>query len=107
MFFRRKYLLIQSHTGINRIYGTVAFAGSPDIPTPGSLVVLSVGRFYVPRSSTTSDEAGAYTFEGLRGWTHPEEKFSVMAYDPTGQYDPVAKAGLIPSPMPPDPLEHP
>lgn len=46
-------------------------------------------------ASQRSGSDGTWLFQRLSG----EYRYTVIAYDHTGQYDPVIKAGLIPTPM--------
>lgn len=96
-----------SHRGVNKLFGTTAAAGSPDVAVPQSKVIL----FYpattmVMRATGLSDAVGGFAFERvLSGGGFMSH--ALIALDPSGQYDPVCKTNLIPSPMPPDPSEHP
>lgn len=90
--------------GFSYVHGTTLTTGAPDTPAPASRVSLykdgislSLVRFGV------SSEAGEYSLTSLPA----SRTYTVIAYDPAGVHDPVAKANLIPSPMPPDPAEHP
>ena len=93
-------------SGVSQLEGTTVIAGASDTPAPGQRVQLlrtimdttAVGR-------TRSDEAAQWLVEGIRA-RRQGEGCTVIAYDHTGVHDPVAKADLIPSPMPPDPAEH-
>ena len=91
--------------GINFLYGTTASGGATGTPVAEAQIALlpadMLGRTLSARS--VSDEEGAFCFYGLPS----SVKFAVVAFDPTGQYDPAAKNNLVPSPMPPDPSEHP
>lgn len=96
-----------SDTGLQRLAGTTAIAGTPDTPAAGRAVQLIRRRRDTSLvSETTSDAAGAWSFDSIQG-RNPGDGYTVIAYDPTGTHDPVAKANLIPTPMPPDPAEHP
>jgi len=85
------------------ISGTTALAGSPDSPTSRRVQLLRSISAPVLVAETWSDAAGAWAFDGLAA----RPGYTVIAYDHTGVHDPVAKANLIPTPMPPDPAEHP
>lgn len=95
--------LFSADVGAFRLIGTTIVAGSPDVPLPGATVVLMPSIRY-PRVAAIagSDAVGSWEFSRLRS-----QGYAVLALDPTDTYDPVAKAGLVPSPMPPDPAEHP
>jgi hypothetical protein len=98
---------VTSDAGLQRLAGTTAIAGTPDIPAPARAVqLLRRRRDTTLVSETISDASGAWAFDGIQG-REPGDGYTVIAYDHTGTHDPVAKANLIPSPMPPDPAEHP
>lgn len=94
--------------GCSVLTGTVTVAASPiDVPAAGARVQLlrSIAEPMLVRE-VWSDAAGAYAFEGLLH-RPAAGAYTVIGYDSTGAYDPVAKANLVPTPMPPDPAEHP
>ena len=97
----------RGHAGACALGGSTSTAGSPDVPVTGRVVQLLTGGV-TPRCIATalSDAAGTWTFARL---SHRPDGagYTVIAYDHTGVHDPVAKANLIPTPMPPDPAEHP
>lgn len=92
--------------GLHRLAGTTSVAGSPDVAQPSAPVLLLRG---VADTSTIrrsiSDDAGVWSIDRIARRA-AGDGYAVLALDPTGTYDPVAKAGLVPSPMPPDPAEH-
>jgi hypothetical protein len=89
------------------VFGTTAISGTPDTPVAGRAVqLLRRRRDTTLVSETISDATGAWSFDGIQGRA-AGDGYTVIAYDHTGTHDPVAKADLIPSPMPPDPAEHP
>lgn len=92
--------------GLHRLKGTVLVAGNPDTPVTRPVRLLRSFGAPTVLGLTISSADGTYTFEGLRK-PPADDGYTVIAYDPTGQYDPVAKTNLVPSPMPPDPSEHP
>lgn len=93
--------------GLQALAGTVAIGGTPDTPVVGRLVQLLRARRDTKTVRTTrSETGGAWAFDGIQGRS-PGDGYTVIAYDHTGTHDPVAKANLIPTPMPPDPAEHP
>jgi hypothetical protein len=98
---------VSGDAGLQRLAGTTAIAGTPDIPAPARAVqLLRSRRDTTLVSETISDASGAWAFDGIQG-REPGDGYTVIAYDHTGTHDPVAKANLIPTPMPPDPAEHP
>jgi hypothetical protein len=105
--FLRAGLRLRADAGVFRLAGTTAIAGTPDTPAPARSVQLLRGRIDPALiRETISDASGAWSFDGIQG-RDPGDGYTVIAYDHTGTHDPVAKADLIPSPMPPDPAEHP
>lgn len=80
--------------------GTTKTAGVPDVPVL-SIVQLfqsdAPGGYALPNATLVdraqSDASGSYQFKNL----DPARKYNVIAYDLTGQYDPVIKMNLIPT----------
>lgn len=92
--------------GHNSLSGSTAIAGDPDTSAPGrSVQLLRSVRLPHFIAGVVSDTAGQYAFEHIRH-RPASDGYTVIAYDHTGVYDPVAKTNLVPSPMPPDPAEH-
>lgn len=93
-------------SGLHRLSGTTSIAGSPDVLVAARPVRLLSGWLDTRTlMQTISNAGGAWHFDAIAGRV-PGDGYIVLAADPTGTYDPVAKAGLVPSPMPPDPAEH-
>ena len=83
------------------LYGTTVVGGLPDMPVPRRVQLFQYGPnahgMVFPTNATVagwqwSAPDGSYRFEGL----DPEQRYSVIAYDHTGQYDPVVKLNLAP-----------
>lgn len=85
-----------------RLSGSTKIAGSPDTPVPRRVQVVS----YAPNAHghifpavvafstwTWADENGNWEVRNL----DPALKYHAIAYDHTGQYDPVIKMNLIPT----------
>lgn len=90
--------------GHSQIVGSTV-VGDPAVPVAGSRVGLLTGALIpIGVRVLSSSATGDYTFVRVRSTA---EGYAVIAFDPSGVYDPAAKANLVPSPMPPDPAEHP
>jgi hypothetical protein len=93
----------QIDDGNNQLSGTISLAGTPDTLSPNTRVVLLRNALqHVVVSESQSDDEGSYRIDGIRHGT----QYTLIAYDPTDALDPACRANLIPSPMPPNPLEH-
>lgn len=88
--------------GVRRghLTGTTVTAGTPEVPVSrvvqlferqaaSPVFILSGGLI----AQTLSDRDGAWRFDGL----FASAKYAVVAYDHTGQYDPVIKTNLAPT----------
>jgi|GEM_PF-3445971 len=93
---------VESPLPSGRLFGTTKEAGSPDMPVRRRVQVVSAGGnahghvFPVVASFSTwtwADEAGNWEVRYL----DPALKYHVIAYDHTGQYDPVIKMNLTPT----------
>lgn len=91
---------LQCALGAGRLWGTVKTAASPDLPVKRRVHVVEavVDRLItVPAAglgiSTISGEQGEWVARGL----DPAKKYHAIAYDHTGQYDPVIKMNLVPT----------
>lgn len=82
--------------------GTTAVAGSPDMAVQRRVQLFVSGTLNAhgqvfPTTTIVdwiwSDAAGRWEFRGL----DPAKTYGIIAYDHTGQYDPVIKLGLVPS----------
>lgn len=82
------------YVGRARLYGTTKNAGNPDAPVQRR-VVLYVARPLTPVAAVISD-AVTGSWE-VRGLPDLPERYAVIAYDHTGQYDPVMKTNLLPT----------
>jgi hypothetical protein len=92
--------------GCNQLSGATVVAGTPDLPAPNSELLLFAG-FDIPKTIAVgaADASGVWEFAGLAS---NARGYGVLAKQARGgAYDPVMKASQIPSPMPPDPSEHP
>lgn len=89
-----------------RIFGTTKVAGTPEAPVSRQVFLhcsgpqkknpygISNGDFPLPVAMEISDPTdGVYEFRGLIA----DYLYHVIAYDHTGQYDPVIKMNLIPT----------
>ncbi len=88
-----------------RIFGTVKEAGKPDSPierrvflSPSANSSFGYGLYDAFRPFPTqavfsNPSDGSFEFTGL----NPILKYHVIAYDHTGQYDPVVKMNLVPT----------
>jgi hypothetical protein len=82
--------------------GTTAIAGLPDAPVRRRVQIVeatsnahdhvfpSVGAFV---AWTWASDSGEWSFDRL----NPASRYHVIAYDHTGQYDPVIKMNLVPT----------
>lgn len=83
-----------------RLSGTTAIAGAPQVPT-ARLVQLFEREFSTQMffraskivAEVISDAAGVWSVEQL----DQTKRYAAIAYDHTGQYDPVIKINLIPT----------
>ncbi|HRP96313.1 MAG TPA: hypothetical protein PL143_08695 [Rhodocyclaceae bacterium] len=98
---------IRPDDGLNALFGSTAIAGDPDTPAPSRRAQL-LRSVLQPTlvAATTSDADGTYAFDRIRHRT-ASDGYTVIAYDHTGVHKPAAAANLVPSPMPPNPAEHP
>lgn len=87
---------------VARLYGSTKLAGLPDAPIRRRVQIVSAesnahGHVFpsVAFFSTWvwADESGNWEVSGL----DPARKYHAIAYDHTGQYDPVIKMNLIPT----------
>lgn len=85
-----------------RLYGTAHLAGSPSIPVKRRVQLTESAInghglvFPVDGTKSTwvwSDENGEWEARYL----DPSKKYHIIAYDHTGQYDPVIKMNLVPT----------
>lgn len=83
-----------------RLFGTTKVAGLPDAPVRCRVQLVSAenpGGTIFPINNFVnwiySDENGNWEFRNL----DPAIKYHAIAYDHTGQYDPVVKMNLIPT----------
>jgi len=95
-------LRIREATRNSRIFGTTKTAGNPDAPVRRRVQIVeasanahghvfpSVGAF---STWTWADENGNWEVRNL----DPNLKYHAIAYDHTGQYDPVIKMNLTPT----------
>lgn len=82
------------------VEGSIKFAGPPDTPAQARVQLF---KFYnahnqiFPGNTIISwaltDFDGVYRFENL----DPNTTYGIVAYDVTGQYDPVIKMNLVPT----------
>lgn len=86
------------HNG--RLWGSTVTAGAPDAPVSRVVHLLSgasargmIGSNASPVRWMQSDAQGNWQFDRL----DPAAKYHVIAYDHTGQYDPVIKMNLVPT----------
>ena len=86
------------NTGV--LTGTLMVAGAPDTPVRRKMHVFeSSSRYGMPFPTAVfvrnalSDVAGNWSV----GQLDPSKKYGIIAYDHTGQYDPVIKINLTPS----------
>lgn len=85
-----------------RLFGTTKVAGNPDSPARRRVQVIPAAQnahgFVFPNAEaavagTWSDDTGNWEVRNL----DPARKYHVIAYDHTGQYDPVIKMNLVPT----------
>ncbi len=84
-----------------RLFGSTKTAGAPDAPVSrvvhlvsgGQAVRGMIGDDAKPIRWVQSDAQGNWAFDRL----DPALKYHVIAYDHTGQYDPVIKMNLVPT----------
>lgn len=90
--------------GTGYLEGTTKVAGTPDAPVSRRvhlIVQLSpraelVLPGFISRSVWSDPVTGAWRFDYIKA----SAKFAAIAYDHTGVNDPVAKVGLVPTPLP-------
>lgn len=75
--------------GSCRLYGTVAIAGTPDLPVERVVYLVEYLSKRVARTCVSDKTTGAYEFK----WVHAGP-WSVISDDPTGQYNSVIAANL-------------
>lgn len=91
---------VQTKLPGGRLFGTTKVAGLPDAPVRRRVQLVSTenpGGVIFPISTLVawffSDENGNWEANNL----DPALKYHVIAYDHTGQYDPVIKMNLVPT----------
>src|SRR5690554_1378511 len=95
---------IHPYGGNHRLRGTLNIGPDPD-PAPGYQIHLFVETRNSPGGLTPSGLRSVGVFKSEAGgewlcdYLAESRTFTVIAYDHTGTYDPVIKAGLIPEPM--------
>ncbi len=103
---RRSSVLVGTFAGTGTLTIDVR-TGRPDAPAPGRVQLLSPapsdGAGLALAGAVTeawgiTDAAGQCRFTRLQ--ILPGRRYAVIAYDPTGQYDPVVKINLLPEPSP-------
>lgn len=92
--------------GVNRVFGETTVAGNPETSVACRVQMMRSVREPVHIREQWSEGNGAYVFDWL-GFRSASDGYTVIAYDHTGVHKPAAAANLVPSPMPPDPAEHP
>lgn len=101
---RVPFARVWQNAGFSRLDGTAVVAGTPDVPAARRVQILTADPPPRHVATTFSRAAGDWSVESIGvipgGYT-------AIGYDHTGVHDPVAKTRLIPTPMPPDPAEHP
>ena len=75
--------------GSCRVYGTVAIAGTPDLPVERVVYLVEYLSKRVVRTTVSDPLSGAYEFR----WVHAGP-WTVISDDPTGQYNSVIAANL-------------
>lgn len=94
--------MVKNTLGNAFIWGTTRVPGSPDTPISCRVQLLRISHVAQIVDETRSDEGGLWEVGRLSS----DLRYTAIAYDNTGTFDPVCKTNLIPSPMPPDPSEH-
>lgn len=93
---------VQTVAFFGRLHGTTKEAGSPDAPVRRRVQIIAAennshGHVFPNSNSsvtwTWADEAGNWEVRNL----DPTLKYHAIAYDHTGQYDPVIKLNLVPT----------
>jgi hypothetical protein len=101
-FFALLPFSVQNVALHGRLYGTTKEAGTPDAPVRRRVQVIEAvsnahGHIFPNSNSSVTwawaDDAGNWEVRNL----DPNLKYHVIAYDHTGQYDPVIKMNLIPT----------
>lgn len=87
-------------TGV--LSGTTAIAGLPDAPVRRRVQIVEATSNAHAHVFPTVGEFVAWTWAGDSGeWSfdrlNPASRYHVIAYDHTGQYDPVIKLNLVPT----------
>lgn len=102
MFIRLGIRAITPPRPLGWLSGTTAIAGDPDAPVRRRVQIVesaanahghvwpNVGAFV---TWAWADPAGNWQVTGL----DPAKRYHVIAYDHTGQHDPVIKLNLVPS----------
>lgn len=72
-----------------RVFGTVAIAGTPDVPVERIVYLMEYLSKRVARTTVSAPGTGEYEFR----WVHAGP-WTVIADDPTGQYNSVIAAGM-------------
>lgn len=96
-------LLVPGTLKTGRLFGTLSRDGTPPVPVHARVSiapteesayrVLGAGSAPPVYGAATNPSTGAWEVRGL----NPNRKYHVIAYDPTGQYDPVIKMNLTPT----------
>lgn len=94
--------ILVKNTGGNAVLsGNTLYAGTPDAPVARVVQLFEGDSFAAARAfpaarlvaQALSAQDGAWAFAKL----DPTVRYHVIAYDHTGQYDPVIKLNLIPT----------
>lgn len=105
--FKVPCVRVRQSAGFSKLSGTAVIAGTPDAPAARRVQVLTADLIPIHVATTFSDAAaGEWEVEGLAD-RRALGGYTAIGYDHPGVHDPVAKTRLIPTPMPPDPAEHP
>lgn len=103
LFSASRIMAAHKSGGFGRLHGTAEANDNP-ASCPVELYVEIAGPLKSPArssvvkvkiSETKSNASGAWEFRHLS----QANRYTVISYDPTGEFDPVIKGGLIPSPM--------
>lgn len=85
---------------IGYLSGTAKISGAPDVPVKRLVQLFTSSNAHGTAFPTAvavdwqwSAADGSWRFDGL----DPAQKYNVIAYDHSGQYDPVVKLNLVPS----------
>lgn len=82
--------------GAGRIAGTVRNMGSPDFPVWRRVRLFALRDARLVRETWSDPVTGAYQFD----YINPALKYTVVAYDHTGQYNAVVADNLAPELIP-------